>query len=150
MMKILVVNGPNLNLLGRREPGIYGSRSLADINSGLAALAAANGAQLEFFQSNTEGALVDAIQDAAGRFDGIIINPAAYTHTSIALRDALSAIALPTVEVHLSNVYSREEFRHKSLTAPVVLGQITGFGPVGYELALLGLLRYLQAAGGPG
>jgi 3-dehydroquinate dehydratase-2 len=144
-MKILVINGPNLNLLGKREPGIYGGKSLEEINSSLATLAAANGAQLEFFQSNTEGALVDAIQDAASRVAGIIINPAAYTHTSIALRDAISAVALPTVEVHLSNVYSREEFRHKSLIAPVALGQIAGFGPAGYELALLGLLRFLQA-----
>ncbi len=146
-MKILVINGPNLNLLGKREPGIYGGKSLAEINSTLAALAKGNGAQLEFFQSNTEGALVDAIQEAAGKIDGIIINPAAYTHTSIAIRDAISAVALPTVEVHLSNVYSREEFRHKSLIAPVVLAQIAGFGPAGYELALLGILRHLQAAG---
>jgi len=146
-MKILVINGPNLNLLGKREPGIYGGKSLEEINNILAALAAGNGAELEFFQSNAEGAMVDAIQNAAGRYAGIIINPAAYTHTSIAIRDAIAAVALPTVEVHLSNVYSREEFRHKSLIAPVALGQITGFGPTGYELALLGLLRYLQAVG---
>lgn len=142
-MKILVLNGPNLNLLGKREPGIYGSKSLEEINSTLAAIAHGNGVQLEFFQSNTEGALVDAIQAAVGRCDGIIINPAAYTHTSIAIRDALAAVALPTVEIHLSNVYSREAFRHKSLIAPVAIGQISGFGPAGYELALLGLLRYL-------
>jgi len=146
-MKILVINGPNLNLLGKREPGIYGGKSLEEINNILAALAAGNGAELEFFQSNAEGAMVDAIQNAAGRYAGIIINPAAYTHTSIAIRDAIAAVALPTVEVHLSNVYSREEFRHKSLIAPVALGQITGFGPTGYELALLGLLRYLQTVG---
>ena len=149
-MKILVINGPNLNLLGKREPGIYGGKCLEEINSALAALAAGSGAQLEFFQSNAEGAIVDAIQEAAGRFAGIIINPAAYTHTSIAIRDAISAVALPTVEVHLSNVYSREKFRHKSLIAPVVIGQIAGFGPTGYELALLGLLRYLQAGSGSG
>jgi len=147
-MKILVINGPNLNLLGKREPGIYGSKSLEEINGALATLAAGNGTELEFFQSNAEGALVDAIQNAAGRFAGIIINPAAYTHTSVAIRDAIAAVALPTVEVHLSNVYSREEFRHKSLIAPVALGQITGFGPTGYELALLGLLGYIKAAGG--
>jgi len=147
-MKILVINGPNLNLLGKREPGIYGGKSLEEINGALAALAVGNGAELEFFQSNAEGAMVDAIQNAAGRIAGIIINPAAYTHTSIAIRDAIAAVALPTVEVHLSNVYSREEFRHKSLIAPVVLGQITGFGPNGYELALLGLLGYIKAAGG--
>lgn len=144
-MKILVINGPNLNLLGKREPGIYGSKSLADINRALETFAAAKGVRLEFFQSNAEGALVDAIQAAAGSCAGIIINPAAYTHTSIALRDAISAVALPTVEVHLSNVYRREDFRHKSLIAPVALGQIAGFGPVGYELALLGLLQHLQA-----
>jgi len=147
-MKILVINGPNLNLLGKREPGIYGGKSLEEINGALATLAAGNGTELEFFQSNAEGALVDAIQNAAGRFAGIIINPAAYTHTSVAIRDAIAAVALPTVEVHLSNVYSREEFRHKSLIAPVALGQITGFGPTGYELALLGLLGYIKAAGG--
>jgi 3-dehydroquinate dehydratase II len=144
-MKILVINGPNLNLLGKREPGIYGGKSLEEVNQVLVAQAAGNGAQLAFFQSNAEGAIVDAIQEAAGRFDGIIINPAAYTHTSIAIRDAIAAVALPTVEVHLSNVYSRETFRHKSLIAPVAIGQIAGFGPTGYELALLGLLRYLRA-----
>ena len=146
-MKILVINGPNLNLLGKREPGIYGGKSLDEINSTLAALAESNGAQLEFFQSNTEGALVDVIQEASGKVNGIIINPAAYTHTSIAIRDAISAVGLPTVEVHLSNVYSREEFRHKSLIAPVAIGQIAGFGHAGYELALLGLLRHLQVTG---
>lgn len=146
-MKILVINGPNLNLLGKREPGIYGAKTLEAINGSLAALAAAKGAVVEFFQSNAEGALVDAIQDALGRFDGIIINPAAYTHTSVAIRDAISAVALPTVEIHLSNVYRREDFRHKSLIAPVALGQIAGFGPTGYELALLGLLQHLQAGG---
>ncbi|NTW88983.1 MAG: type II 3-dehydroquinate dehydratase [Desulfobulbaceae bacterium] len=146
-MKILVVNGPNLNLLGRREPGIYGARSLDDINADLAATAAGMGVSLVFFQSNSEGALVDAIHGAlpAGCC-GIIINPAAYTHTSVAIRDALSAVALPAVEIHLSNVYKREEFRHKSLVAPVVLGQIAGFGPAGYGLALKGLVEYLKAA----
>ena len=147
-MKILVINGPNLNLLGKREPGIYGAKSLEEINRILEAQAAGNGAQLEFFQSNAEGAIVDAIQEAAGRVAGIIINPAAYTHTSIAIRDALAAVAIPTVEVHLSNVYSREEFRHKSLIAPVAIGQIAGFGPTGYELALKGLLRHLKDGSG--
>jgi 3-dehydroquinate dehydratase-2 len=146
-MKILVINGPNLNLLGKREPGIYGGKSLNEINSALAVLANAQGVQLEFFQSNAEGAIIDVIQEAVGRFAGIIINPAAYTHTSIAIRDAIAAVALPTVEIHLSNVYSREDFRHKSLIAPVSLGQIAGFGPDGYELALLALLRYLQRGG---
>jgi 3-dehydroquinate dehydratase-2 len=143
-MKILVVNGPNLNLLGRREPGIYGAQTLESITSALSEHAAHIGVSLTFFQSNSEGELVDAIQKAAGEADGIIINPAAYTHTSIAIRDALSAVAIPTVEVHLSNVYSREEFRHKSLIAPVVLGQIAGFGPDGYTLALNGLVGHLK------
>jgi len=144
-MKILVINGPNLNLLGMREPGIYGAATLAHINENLAKVAGALGVTIDFFQSNHEGAIVDAIHQAAGCCDGIIINPAAYTHTSVAIRDAIAAVGIPTVEVHLSNVYSREEFRHKSLTAPVVLGQIAGFGPAGYELALQGLLGKLTA-----
>src|SRR5512133_154062 len=143
-MKILVINGPNLNLLGLREPGIYGSQTLELINSALSAHASELGVSLSFFQSNSEGEIVDAIQKVVGEFVGIIINPAAYTHTSVAIRDAISAVATPTVEVHLSNVYSREEFRHKSLIAPVVLGQIAGFGPAGYELALTGLVEHLK------
>jgi 3-dehydroquinate dehydratase-2 len=143
-MKILVINGPNLNLLGTREPEIYGAETLEDINSSLQDAAQNLAVSVQFFQSNSEGELVDAIQGAVGIFDGIIINPAAYTHTSIAIRDAISAVALPTVEVHLSNVYSREEFRHKSFIAPVALGQIAGFGSVGYKLALEGLVGYLQ------
>ncbi len=142
-MKIMVINGPNLNLLGRREPGIYGATTLADINENLAQTAVGLGVTLQFFQSNHEGEIVDAIHQAAGCCAGIIINPAAYTHTSVAIRDAIAAVGLPTVEVHLSNVYSREEFRHKSLTAPVVLGQIAGFGAAGYELALRGLVGKL-------
>lgn len=143
-MNVLVINGPNLNLLGKREPGIYGATTLADINEKLTLAATRLGVTLQFFQSNHEGAIVDAIHGAAGNCAGIIINPAAYTHTSVAIRDAIAAIGLPTVEVHLSNVYSREEFRHKSLTAPVVLGQIAGFGAAGYELALLGLVGKLN------
>ena len=143
-MKISVINGPNLNLLGKREPGIYGATTLAGINENLVKVAETLGVTLEFFQSNHEGAIVDAIQQAMGDCDGIIINPAAYTHTSVAIRDAIAAVGIPTVEVHLSNVYSREEFRHKSLTAPVVLGQIAGFGAAGYELALLGLVGKLN------
>lgn len=143
-MKILIINGPNLNLLGKREPEIYGAETLEEINRHLQVAALEMNASLEFFQSNSEGELVDAIQGAAGVFDGIIINPAAFTHTSIALRDAIAAVALPTVEVHLSNVYSREEFRHKSFIAPVAIGQITGFGSAGYKLALEGLLGYLK------
>lgn len=143
-MKILIVNGPNLNLLGRREPGVYGTRTLDAINESLITVAATLQVELEFIQSNSEGCLVDGIQAAMGRFDGIIINPAAYTHTSVAIRDALAAVAIPTVEVHLSNVYQREEFRHKSYIAPVAVGQIAGFGSHGYELALQALVRYLQ------
>jgi len=143
-MKILVINGPNLNLLGRREPGVYGSQTLESINSALSEDSSEFGVSLSFFQSNSEGEIVDAIQKAAGEFAGIIINPAAYTHTSVAIRDAISAVAIPTVEVHLSNVYSREEFRHKSLIAPVVLGQLAGFGPEGYKLALMGLVGFLK------
>ena len=143
-MKILVLNGPNINLLGRREPGIYGSQTLESITSSLKESALSIPAELDFVQSNSEGMLVDVIQSAIGRFDGIILNPAAYTHTSVAIRDAISAVAIPTVEVHLSNVYSREEFRHKSLIAPVAIGQITGFGAFGYELALNGLVEYLR------
>lgn len=143
-MKILIINGPNLNLLGKREPEIYGAETLDRINGSLLEDARKIGVCLEFFQSNSEGELVDAIQGAAGIIDGIIINPAAYTHTSIAIRDAISAVAIPTVEVHLSNVYSREEFRHKSFIAPVAIGQIAGFGSAGYKLALDGLVGYLK------
>jgi 3-dehydroquinate dehydratase-2 len=143
-MKILVINGPNLNLLGKREPEIYGVETLDGINCSLQKAAALLNVSLEFFQSNSEGALVDAIQGAAGVCDGIIINPAAYTHTSIALRDAIAALGLPTVEVHLSNIYSREEFRHNSFIAPVAIGQIAGFGSAGYKLALEGLAGYLR------
>ncbi len=143
-MKILVINGPNLNLLGMREPGIYGSETLESINAELGRLAVTLAVEVEFFQSNHEGAIVDAIHRAVGSCQGIIINPAAYTHTSVAIRDAIAAAGLPAVEVHLSNVYKREEFRHRSLTAPVVLGQIAGFGAAGYDLALRGLVRHLQ------
>jgi len=143
-MKILVINGPNLNLLGKREPETYGTETLAGINHLLENAALETGTAVDFYQSNSEGELVDAIQGAVGIFDGIIINPAAYTHTSIAIRDAISAVAIPTVEVHLSNVYSREEFRHKSFIAPVVIGQIAGFGSAGYKLALEGLVGYLR------
>jgi len=143
-MKILVINGPNLNLLGTREPGIYGAETLDDITVALQAAAQQLTVSVQFYQSNSEGELVDAIQRAFGTFDGIIINPAAYTHTSIAIRDAISAVAIPAVEVHLSNVYSREEFRHHSYIAPVAIGQIAGFGSAGYRLALEGLVGYLR------
>lgn len=142
--RILVINGPNLNLLGTREPGIYGKMTLADVVEGLRRRAGELGAELEAIQSNGEGELVSAIQSAAGTFDGLILNPGAYTHTSIAIRDAIQGVALPCVEVHLSNVYAREEFRQRSLTAPACVGQVAGFGPDSYRLALEGLLAYLS------
>lgn len=134
-MKILVIHGPNINLLGSREVSIYGNLTMMEINDNLANLAKEKNIEIEFFQSNVEGEIVNRIQEAKN-CDGIIINPAAYTHTSVAIRDAISAINIPTIEVHLSNVYKREEFRHKSLTAPVCLGQICGFGADSYRLAL--------------
>ena len=138
MKNIMVINGPNLNLLGRREPEVYGNTTLADIESAVKSAAAGLGAECVFFQSNLEGELVTSIQQAADS-DGIILNAAAYTHTSIALRDAIAAVAVPVVEVHLSNVYARESFRHTSLIAPVCRGVIAGFGAEGYLLALRAL-----------
>ena len=135
-MKILFLNGPNLNLLGTRQPEIYGRTTLPDIEANLRARAKAQGAELEFRQTNLEGELVNWIQEAKGRFDVIVINAAAYTHTSVALRDAISSVQIPTIEVHLSNVHAREEFRHRSMIAPVCIGQITGFGAFSYALAL--------------
>ena len=136
-MNVLVVHGPNLNLLGTREPDVYGSTTLADIDAMLKTEAERLGIALKTFQSNSEGALVDAIQEAAGWADVLIINPAAYTHTSVALRDAVTASGIPAIEVHLSNIHAREEFRHKSHIAPVAKGQIAGFGAESYRLALL-------------
>jgi|SRR5437879_1237730 3-dehydroquinate dehydratase-2 len=135
-MKILFLNGPNLNLVGQREPEIYGRKTLADIEQAVRAKAAKLGAEIDFRQSNLEGELVDWIQQAKGKFDVIVLNAAAYTHTSLALRDAVSAVGIPTIEVHLSNIHAREEIRHKSMIAPVCRGQILGFGPHSYILAL--------------
>ena len=143
--KILVLHGPNLNLLGRREPETYGHVTLDEINAALSEAAEARGAQLRMLQSNHEGELVDALHEALGWADGVLINAAAYTHTSVALRDAISAVELPTVEVHLSNVFAREPFRHSSLIAPVCIGQISGFGWRSYLLGLTGLLDYLAS-----
>ena len=140
--KILVLHGPNLNMLGNREKKIYGKVSLEKINSDLKSLAEELGVELKFKQSNIEGELVNFIHDAArNRTAGILINPAAYTHTSVAIRDALLAAKLPAVEVHLSNIYQSEEFRHKSLTAPSCVGQVTGFGKMSYLLGLMALVN---------
>lgn len=143
-LSILVLHGPNLNLLGQREPGIYGAVTLAEINRLLQEKAAQLQASIVAMQSNHEGALVDAIHEALGKHQGILINAGAYTHTSVALRDAIAAVNLPTVEVHLSNIYRREDFRHHSYIAPVVIGQISGFGEQSYLLGLQALLHHLR------
>jgi 3-dehydroquinate dehydratase II len=141
---ILVIHGPNLNLLGTREPHIYGSTTLAQVNQGLQALAAEHGAQLETIQSNHEGLLVDRIQAARGQADYIIINPAAFTHTSVAIRDALAAVSIPFVEVHLSNIHQRETFRHHSYFSDQAVGVICGLGPEGYRAALRFVLQKMS------
>jgi 3-dehydroquinate dehydratase-2 len=141
---ILVLHGPNLNLLGIREPGIYGNLTLSNINEALSQEADRLSAQIECYQSNHEGGLIDRIHDSVGHHNGILVNPGAYTHTSVALRDAIAAVNLPTVEVHLSNVYRREPFRHHSYIAPVVIGQISGFGADSYRLGLQALVNYLR------
>lgn len=142
--RVLVLHGPNLNLLGLREPGIYGSLTLAEINRALEEEGKKLQAKVFPLQSNHEGVLVDAIHEALGQHQGILINPGAYTHTSVALRDAIAAVNLPTVEVHLSNIHRREEFRHHSYIAPVAIGQITGFGAQSYLLGLQALVHHLR------
>lgn len=142
MMKIMVIQGPNINMLGLREVSIYGAMKMQDIHEQMKLAASQQeNVELEFFQSNFEGELVDKIQECLGTKDGIIINPAGLSHTSVALRDAILAVALPTIEVHISNIYQREEFRHKSFISPVCSGTVVGFGPFGYHLALMGIIQ---------
>ncbi len=143
-MRILFLNGPNLNLLGKREPGIYGRTTLADIEARVRARGGELGARIEFLQSNSEGELVTWVQEADKGFDAIVINAAAYTHTSVALRDAIAATSLPCVEIHLSNVHAREEFRHKSLIAAVCKGQVAGFGEYSYVLGLEAAVNVIE------
>ncbi|HMB21230.1 MAG TPA: type II 3-dehydroquinate dehydratase [Anaerolineales bacterium] len=144
-MKILVLHGPNLNMLGTREPEIYGSMTLSDINTALMELGREFGADLKCFQSNHEGALIDALQEAKAWANGVLFNPGGYTHTSVALRDTISAIGIPVIEVHLSNVYAREEFRHHSMISAVCRGKIVGLGWRSYTLALRALAEILTA-----
>ena len=143
-MELLLINGPNLNLVGKREPSIYGSQTLEDIQEELFEMARELDARLKFFQSNSEGEMIDCIHNSVGSIDGILINAGAYTHTSIALRDALLGVDIPYVEVHLSNIYSREEFRHKSFLSDKALGLVCGFGSISYQLALHGIVSYLK------
>ncbi len=143
-MKIAVIQGPNLNMLGVREKHIYGPMTLDQIHEQMNINAQQQGVELEFFQSNFEGEIVDRVQECLGEVDGIIINPAAYSHTSIAIKDALNAINLPVVEVHISNIYKREEYRQKSITAGASTGVISGFGPFGYHLALISLMQMIS------
>ena len=144
-MKILVIHGPNLQLLGSREPTIYGTADLAAINRDLTRLAATRGARLTIIQSNHEGEIVELIGRAKTRYDALVINPAAYTHTSVAIRDAIEAVGIPAIEVHLSNIYAREPFRHHSMIAPVCRGQVSGFGPLSYRLGLEAALAFRPA-----
>lgn len=143
-MKVVVIQGPNLNMLGIREQRLYGPMRLDQIHQGMQEFATHNGMEVEFFQSNFEGEIVDKIQECMGTADGIIINPAAYSHTSIAIRDALLAVGLPTVEVHITNIHGREEFRHRSLTGEIATGMIVGLGPFGYHLAMISMHQILS------
>jgi 3-dehydroquinate dehydratase-2 len=145
--RVLVLNGPNLNLLGTREPDVYGATTLDDIERALADLAKDLGATIECRQSNQEGQLIDWLHDARGTFDGVVINPGGLTHTSVSLRDGIAAAGLPTVEVHISNTPARESFRHQSVTAAVCIGSVIGFGKNSYALGLRALIDYLNAAG---
>jgi 3-dehydroquinate dehydratase-2 len=145
MISLLVLNGPNLNLLGTRQPEVYGSDTLTDIEGLCIATAADAGAKATCLQSNHEGALIDAIHSARGKHDGIILNAGAYTHTSVALMDAISSAQVPVIEVHMSNIHARESFRHKSYIAPVAVGQICGFGSKSYELAINAILAHLES-----
>ena len=142
-MKIAVIQGPNLNMLGVREQHIYGGITMEQIHAQLQNAADQNGVEIEFFQSNFEGEIVDRVQECLGTVDGIMINPAAYSHTSIAIRDALAAVNMPVVEVHISNIYKREEFRQKSITAGASTGVISGFGPFGYHMGLIALMQII-------
>jgi 3-dehydroquinate dehydratase-2 len=144
MIKILLLHGPNLNLLGEREPDKYGTITLAEINDRITALGGERGAEIRIVQSNSEGGIIDAIQDARHWADGLMINPGGFTHYSIAIRDAIAAVNLPTMEVHLTNIFAREDFRHKSVIAPVCIGSVIGFGWRSYELGLTRLLGHLQ------
>jgi len=143
-MKIVVIQGPNLNMLGVREQNIYGPMKLEQIHAQMKDVATQNGVEIEFFQSNLEGEIVDKVQECYGEAHGIIINPAAYTHTSIAIRDSISAVAIPTIEVHISNIHRREEFRKTNMIAPVCASSVVGFGPFGYHLAMMGMLQILN------
>ncbi|MDD2448487.1 MAG: type II 3-dehydroquinate dehydratase [Sulfurimonas sp.] len=143
-MKLVVIQGPNLNMLGIREQQIYGPMKLEQIHAQMKEFANQNGMEIEFFQSNLEGEIVDKVQECYGDADGIIINAAAYTHTSIAIRDAISAVNLPTIEVHISNIHRREEFRKENMIAPVCTSSVVGFGPFGYHLAMVGMLQIMN------
>ena len=147
-MKIMVIQGPNLNMLGVRETQVYGPMKLEQIHAQMKDFAGQNNAEIDFFQSNLEGEIVDKIQECYGEVDGIIINAAAYTHTSIAIRDAIAAVNLPTIEVHISNIHRREEFRKENMIAPVCSSSVVGFGPFGYHLAMIGIMQVITEVKG--
>ena len=140
-MKVVIIQGPNINMHGKREPNVYGVMTMEDIHKQMKVVADQNNVDIEFFQSNLEGEIIDKIQECLGDADGIIINPAGYSHTSVAIRDAIAAVNLPTIEVHISNITRREEFRQKSLISAVTAGQVIGFGPIGYHLAMIAMLQ---------